>query len=86
MLQRLGTALVLMGTITLIVFVLTYSAGTADLRTLLAGAGLTIIGLVFRRRGAPPPDAEPARFRTVRRLMRRAAPPEAEEAEEESSE
>ena len=35
MLLRLGTAMVLMGTITLIVFLLTYSAGQADLRTLL---------------------------------------------------
>ena len=78
MLLRLGTAMVLMGTITLIVFLLTYSAGEADLRTLLAGAGLTLLGLVFRRRGAPAMDAEPTRFRTVRRLLRRPTPPEDE--------
>jgi len=82
MLLRLGTALVLMGTITLIVFVLTYSAGTADLRTLLIGAALTVVGLVFRRRGAPIQQAEPTRFRTVRKLMRRAPPPEEEPDED----
>ena len=80
MLLRLGTAMVLMGTITLVVFLLTYSAGQADLRTLLAGAGLTLLGLIFRRRGAPAMDAEPARFRTVRRLLRRPSPPPEEES------
>ena len=81
MLLRLGTAMVLMGTITLIVFLLTYSAGQADLRTLLAAAGLTLLGLVFRRRGAPAVDAEPTRFRTVRRLLRRPTPSEDENSE-----
>jgi len=82
MLQRLGTALVLMGTITLVVFVLTYSAGQADLRTLLIGAGLTAVGLVFRRRGAPAVEEEPARFRTVRRLLRRPVEPPEDDAPE----
>ncbi|HET7011107.1 MAG TPA: hypothetical protein VFI11_10055 [Anaerolineales bacterium] len=82
--MRLGTALVLMGTIALVVFVLTYSAGMADLRTLLAGAGLTILGLFFRRRGTPAPEEEPARFRTVRKLMRR-PPAQEPPADEESS-
>jgi hypothetical protein len=81
MLLRLGTALVLMGTITLIVFLLTYSAGQADLRTLLAGAGLTVLGLIFRRRGAPEVEAESARFRTVRRLLRRPTPPPEDDSE-----
>jgi hypothetical protein len=83
MLLRLGTALVLMGTIALIIFVLTYSAGIADLRTLLVGAALTVIGLVFRRRGAPVQEAEPTRFRTVRKLMGRAPPTPDEEPPEE---
>jgi hypothetical protein len=73
MLFRFGSALVLIGTIVLIVFVLTYSAGQADLRTLLVGAGLAVLGLMLRRRGAPAVDAEPARFRTVRRILRRPA-------------
>jgi hypothetical protein len=83
MLLRLGTALVLMGTIALIIFVLTYSAGLADLRTLVVGAALTVIGLVFRRRGAPFQEAESTRFRTVRKLMRRAPPTPDEEPPEE---
>jgi len=78
MLARLGTALVLMGTVTLIVFVLTYSSGQGDLRTLLAGAGLTLVGLIFRRRGTPAVEEESARFRTVRRLMRRREEPPTE--------
>lgn len=81
MLLRLGSAMVFMGTITLVVFLLTYSAGQADLRTLLVGAGLTLMGLVFRRRGAPAMDNEPARFRTVRRLLRRPSPPPEDENE-----
>jgi hypothetical protein len=84
MLARLGTALVLMGTITLIVFVLTYSSGQGDLRTLLAGAGLTIVGLIFRRRGAPPIEEEPPRFRTVRRLMGRRTEPQEEDIKEDT--
>jgi hypothetical protein len=83
MLLRLGTALVLMGTIALILFVLTYSAGLADLRTLLVGAAMTVIGLVFRRRGAPAQVAESTRFRTVRKLMGRAPPTPDEEPPEE---
>jgi hypothetical protein len=85
MLHRLGTALVLMGTIALIIFVLTYSAGIADLRTLLVGAALTVIGLVFRRRGAPVQEAESTRFRTVRKLMGRAPPAEEETDQEDAS-
>jgi Flp pilus assembly protein protease CpaA len=72
-----------MGTIALIIFVLTYSAGLADLRTLVVGAALTVIGLVFRRRGAPVHESEPARFRTVRKLMRR-TPAQEEEPDEDS--
>ena len=50
MLLRLGNALVLIGLIVLVVFLITFSGGVADLRTLLAGAGLAIAGLVLRRR------------------------------------
>jgi hypothetical protein len=71
-----------MGTIALIIFVLTYSAGLADLRTLVVGAALTVIGLVFRRRGAPAQEAESTRFRTVRKLMGRPPPTEKETTDE----
>jgi len=76
MLPRLGNALVLIGLIVLVVFLITFSAGVADLRTLLAGAGLAIAGLVLRRRGRPAYD-ESGRFVTVRRVLRRR--PQAEE-------
>jgi hypothetical protein len=51
MLQRLGNALVLIGLIVLVVFLITFSGGVADLRVLLAGAGMAVAGLVLRRRG-----------------------------------
>src|SRR3972149_9316388 len=40
MLMRLGTALTFIGLIILVVFLVTFTADRADLRTLLAGAGL----------------------------------------------
>ena len=70
MLLRLGNALVLIGLIVLVVFLITFSAGTADLRTLLAGIGLAIVGLVLRRRGRPALE-QSARFVTMRRVLRR---------------
>lgn len=79
MLLRLGNALVLIGLIALVVFLITFTAGTADLRTLLAGAGLAIAGLVLRRRGLPAAQ-ESSRFVTMRRVLRR--PPEEERPED----
>ncbi|HKY84863.1 MAG TPA: hypothetical protein VJ160_08570 [Anaerolineales bacterium] len=67
---RLGTALTLIGLIVLVVFLITFSADRGDLRTLLAGAGLAIAGLVLRRRGQGAP-VESARFVTVRKVLRR---------------
>jgi hypothetical protein len=80
MLLRLGNALVLMGLIVLVVFLITFSGGVADLRTLLAGAGLTIAGLVLRRRGRPSHEGS-SRFVTMRRVLRRRG--EGEEGAEE---
>jgi len=77
MLARLGNALVLIGLILLVVFLLTFNAGIADLRTLLAGAGLAVAGLILRRRGRPAVE-ESARFVTMRRVLRR-RPPEGED-------
>jgi hypothetical protein len=79
MLLRLGNALVLIGLIVLVVFLITFNAGVADLRTLLAGAGLAIAGLALRRRGQPRYE-ESSRFVTMRRVMRRR--PEEEPPEE----
>jgi hypothetical protein len=76
---RLGNALILIGLIVLVVFLITFDAGAADLRTLLVGAGLSIVGLIFRRRGQPRRE-ESARFVTMRRVLRRRPeePPEEE--------
>ncbi len=79
MLQRLGNALVLIGLIVLVVFLITFSGGVADLRVLLAGAGMAVAGLVLRRRGQPS-RADSSRFVTMRRVLGRRA--EAEEGEE----
>lgn len=75
MLLRLGTALTFIGLIVLVVFLITFSADRADLRTLLAGAGLAIAGLAIRRRGART-QPESSRFVTMRRVLRRGKPEE----------
>lgn len=82
MLLRLGNAIVLIGLIVLIVFLITFSGGVADLRTLLAGAGLAIAGLVLRRRGQPG-KAESSRFVTMRRVLGRRAEAGGETQDEE---
>lgn len=69
MLYRLGSALILIGLILLIIFVVTYQEGEAQTNTLFAGAGLCIVGLLFHRRGRPRHDPPPARFRAVRKLL-----------------
>jgi cytochrome c biogenesis protein CcdA len=74
MLLRLGTALSFIGLIILVVFLITFSAERADLRALLAGAGLAILGLALRRRGAPV-RRESSRFVTMRRVLGRGAEP-----------
>lgn len=77
MLFRLGSALILIGSLVLVVFALTLSAGVADLRAFLAGAGLTILGLLIHRRvrrvRRNRPDSA-GRFRTLRRVMGEAPP------------
>jgi len=82
MLVRLGTALTLIGLIVLVVFLITFSADRADMRTLLAGAGLAVAGLALRRRGQPALE-ESARFVTIRKVLRRRPAPDEEEPEEE---
>ena len=82
MLQRLGNALVLIGLIALVVFLITFSGGVADLRVLLAGAGMAVAGLVLRRRGQPS-RGESSRFVTMRRLLGRRAEAEDETQDDE---
>ena len=67
MAYRLGSAFVLLGVILLTLFVVTLAAEQGDPLTLLAGAGLSIIGLVLRRRGAA--RVASGRFQTLRKLL-----------------
>jgi hypothetical protein len=69
MLYRLGSALILIGLILLIVFLVTYQAGSVQTSTLLSGLGLCIVGLIFRRRGQRRRRSPPTRFRSVRRFL-----------------
>jgi hypothetical protein len=74
---RAGSALVLIGLIALMVFVVTFSIDQADVRVLVLGAGLSALGLVLRRRAARAERQASQRFRTLRRLLGRAdEPPE----------
>ena len=67
MLSRLGSALILIGLVPMVIFLVTYSSGQGQQEWLLLGAGLSALGLLFRRR--QPPAADSGRFRTLRRLM-----------------
>jgi amino acid transporter len=69
MLYRLGSSLILIGLILLIVFLVTYQEGNVQSSTLLAGAGLCIVGLIFHRRGRPRHQLPPRRFRAVRKFL-----------------
>ena len=67
MTSRFGLALILIGTISLVVFLITYSNQQADLSTLLIGASLCVLGLLLRRRAARQAETEIRRFRMLRR-------------------
>lgn len=75
MLFRLGSALILIGLIALMVFAVTLSAGQADVRTLLAGSGLAVLGLLIRRR-VRQDRTNAGRFRTLRRVLGETPPDE----------
>jgi hypothetical protein len=64
---RLGSAFILLGLILLTIFLVTFSAEQEDPLMLMAGAGLSVIGLALRRHFAA--RAASARFRTLRRLL-----------------
>jgi archaellum biogenesis protein FlaJ (TadC family) len=71
MLFRLGSAFVLIGLILLIVYLVTFNTQPMDPRILVAGSGLCIIGLVFRRRAAARSRPTHHRFHTVRKLLQK---------------
>ena len=76
---RLGSALILIGLLTLVVFLLGLSVQQADVRLLLGGAALCALGLLLRRRVSRA-QASTGRFRTIRRALGRSEPPPDEDA------
>jgi len=79
MTYRLGSALILIGLIVLIIFLLGWSVQQVDVRALLGGAALCALGLLLRRRSARN-AVSPARFRLLRRALGRGQPPPDDEA------
>lgn len=74
MLYRLGSALLLIGLISLVVFMVTFQAGQSDQATLVAGISFITLGLLFWRRGRRSQMRPPTRFHTVRKIMGRNPP------------
>ena len=68
MISRLGIALILVGIITLVVFLLTSQVQEADLNVLLLGVGASLSGLLLRRRGARQSARQSSRFQMLRRF------------------
>lgn len=79
MTYRLGSALILIGLLALVVFLLGMTVQQADVRLLLGGAALCALGLLLHRRAARA-KASSGRFRTLRRALGRSQPPPDDEA------
>jgi hypothetical protein len=71
---RLGSALILIGLLALVVFLLGMTVQQPDVRLLLGGAALCALGLLLHRRAARA-QASSGRFRTIRRALKRTLPP-----------
>jgi O-antigen/teichoic acid export membrane protein len=76
MAARAGSALVLVGLIALVVFLVMFSAGDANVLLLVGGAATSALGLIVRRRASRRPRAEATRFRTLRRVFGHRSPDE----------
>ena len=68
MASRFGSALILIGLISLVVFILTVQIHQANTLALLLGASLAALGLVIRRRAERNAQRRTSRFHTLRRL------------------
>lgn len=68
---RFSLALILIGMIVMMVFIITFSNQQGDLTTLLAGAALCLLGVLVRRRAARTERLKADRFRLLRRLSGR---------------
>jgi membrane protein implicated in regulation of membrane protease activity len=84
MTARAGNALILVGVIALVVFLVMFSAGELDVLLLVGGAAISALGLLLRRRAARREQVRAGRFRTLRRVFGRKAPAEDDEAAEDS--
>jgi hypothetical protein len=75
---RAGNALVLVGVIVLVVFLVMLSGGRADVLLLVGGAAVSALGLLLRRLQARRERAQGSRFHTLRRILGRDddAPPD----------
>ncbi len=68
MASRFGSALILIGLVSLVVFLLTLQIQQPNTLALLLGSSLTALGLVIRRGVARNAQRQTARFHTLRRL------------------
>lgn len=69
MLRRLGSALILIGVVLMVVYLVSSTVESGQAPLLLAGAAVSVLGLYFRRAGAKKEERSIARFRTVRKWM-----------------
>jgi formate-dependent nitrite reductase membrane component NrfD len=76
MTSRFSLALILIGVIVMMVFLITTSNQQGDLTTLLVGAALCLIGMLVRRRAARAERLEAGRFQLLRRVWSRGEDPE----------
>ena len=68
MIMRIAAALILIGIILLVVFVMTLQVEQGDIRVLLMGVSLSGLGLLLRRRARRRNKRTSQRFSTLRRL------------------
>lgn len=78
MLARFGSALILIGIVLMVVYLVSASIEQGTLILLLFGAGISALGLYFRKAGAAK-ERSASRFRTVRKVL--GNPPESAEEE-----
>lgn len=68
---QLASALMMMGAIALIIFLIVLSTGNVDQTSLLLGIGLLGLGIFLRQRARRRQIMPPSRGRLLRRMLRR---------------
>ena len=68
---ELASALMMMGAIALIIFLIVLSTGTVEPTSLLLGIGLLGLGVFLRQRARRRQIMPPSRGRLLRRMLRR---------------